>query len=305
MNTHDVPAWEYFKLYFGAQGERADAFVIELHRRMTAVPMMQKWFYMRYIDEAGFHIRLRFLPDPGAQQVVSQTVRRECGEMLNRMYEFLPSAYLPMVTLPDYIVDSMPAPKTNTHLRIEVDTYVPESEKYGSHAAIPISEDVFHLSSDLAGQILADEAAELYSRKTLAPWLMHESAIAFPVHRRNDFWLQYSLYWLGGDSPAAQDWRTRFNNKAQELRDGGYPVLAPEHELPVQAAEILRRWRAGLTDAARAYKAMGESSNTRPDVLSLNFAHLMMNRLGIGTLEESYLATLLDGEQGVAVEAAA
>lgn len=305
MIAHDVPTWEYFKLYFGHQGERADAYLIELCRRMSANDSLQKWFFLRYVDESGFHVRLRFLPRSGRQAEGSQSVRRDCGELLDRMYEFLPSTYRPMVSLPEYLSSDVNVPPTDAQLRIVTDTYVPEAEKYGSPAAIVIAESVFHLSSELAGRVLADEAANRYSRKTLAPWLMHEPEAAFPAHRYADYWAQYSLYWLGGDSPAAQDWRRRFRSKAEELRDAGQGVCTPEAELPPEAADVVRRWRAGLVEAARAYRALGEGSETRPDVLSLNFAHLMMNRLGIATLEEAYLATLLEVSEDVPVEAAA
>lgn len=305
MSTNDLPSWGYFKLYFGNQGERADAFLEALCRRMMANEHVQKWFFLRYVDESGFHVRLRFLPKQGMQARATQVVRRDCGDMLDRMYEFLLSTYRPMVTLPDHIVVDVQVPQVDARLRIVTDTYVPEADKYGTPAAIAIAESVFQLSSELAGRILSDETADRYSRKTIAPWLMHEPNAAFPAHRYDDYWRQYGLYWLGGDTPAARDWRGRFRRKAEELRDAGYAVLAPEAALPPEAADVVRRWRAGLVELANAYKMLGDGSDAKPDVLSLNFAHLMMNRLGIATLEESYLATLLEASSEAPVDDAA
>ncbi len=297
MDSTSGPSWEYLKLYFGTQSERADAFLAELCRRMSASRSIDKWFFLRYVDETGFHVRLRFLPKAGEQEHTSALVRRDCGEMLDRMYDFLPGTYRPMVSLPDYMTDGVEVPQVDPRLRIASDAYVPESDKYGRGEALAIAEGVFHLSSTLAGRILRDEEAGLYSRKTLAPWLMHEPAAAFPSRRAAEYWAQYSLYWLGGDSPAAQDWRQRFKLKADELREAGHPVLQAEAELPREAAGVVRDWRAGLLEAARGYRALGDGAGVRRDVLSLNFSHLMMNRLGIATLEESYLATLLEMAQ--------
>ncbi len=304
MNDQDSSSWDYLKLYFGQQAERADAFLVALCRQMAANDAIQSWFYLRYVDEGGFHVRLRFLAHGDRREEAVQRVRAECGALLDRIYDFLPNTYRPMVTLPDYLSGDVALPKTDPRLRIETDTYVPEADKYGSRAGIRIAERLFHLSSELAGIVLADEARNRYSRKTLAPWLMHDAAAAFPARQHADYWSQYSLYWLGGDSAAAQDWLARFRRKAVALREAGQPVCTPEDAMPAEAAAVVRRWRAGLAEAARAYRTLADGSDARPDVLSLNFSHLMMNRLGIATLEESMLAALLQASRDVSMVAA-
>jgi len=296
MSDSNEQNWSYLKLYPGNQVDRADNFIVDLTQRMTANELLHKWFYLRYIDETGFHIRLRFLAQPGEQENAARRVREQCTGMLNRLYEYLPSTYRPMVTLPEFITQEA-TPPVDARLRIEDDKYLPEYEKYGRACAMPIAEGVFHLSSMLAGQVLADESAGLYSRKSIAPWLMREADRAFPTAVHPDYWRQYSLYWLGGDTPAANDWRGRFARKGMELRDRNVSILPREADLPREALTVLERWRSGLKDAARAYASLKDNAGARSDVLSLNFSHLMLNRLGIATLEESYLAALLEIEQ--------
>lgn len=292
MSAHHESPWLYFKLYFGEQMVRADNFLIDLGARLTSQASIAKWFYIRYVDDSGFHIRLRVLPaDAAERQSVQELVHCTCVDMLDRIYEYLPTTYQPMVTLPGY--EDQVVSFRESRLGVVLDTYVPEREKYGTDAALPIAESVFHLSSELAVRVLADEQRGLYSRKTLLPWLMHECNEAFPTSEHANFWDGYSLYWLGGASPAASDWRRRFAQKAEELRDAGFAVLAAEESLPDAAQAVITRWRAGLREASRAYAALGDGSNDRPDVLSLNFSHLTMNRLGVATLEEAYLAALL------------
>lgn len=303
MSDSNESSWTYIKIYFGTQAERADNFIVDLAQRMQSNAAVLKWFYLRYVDETGFHVRLRYVARPDRQDEANRSVRADCTDMLNHMYEYLPSTYRPMVSLPEFITRDI-APVVDPRLRLEDDKYVPEYEKYGRAVAMPIAENLFHASSEIAGQILADEAAGLYTRKAVAGWLMNEPNEAFPTVVHADYWRQYSLYWLGGDSPAAGDWRLRFTRKGAELRDRGQPVLPDESALPAEAVAVIERWRRSLAIAARDYAALKDRGGARPDVLSLNFSHLMMNRLGIATLEEAYLAALLESAQAIPMQEA-
>lgn len=295
MNEATAESWIYFKLYLGSKADRADNLLIDLCQRMMANTHLQRWFYLRFLDEQGFHIRLRALPNPGMAEAAQLSVNRDAASVLERLHSFLPSTYQTMVSLPEYTMDAA-TPDLNLRVLLESDEYQPEVDKYGSADAVAVAEQVFHGSSELAFHILEDEANGHYSRKTLAPWLMFEPQNIMPAKEFNDYWCQYSLYWLGGESPAADDWRQKFHRKAEDLKLQGFDVLAPEAELPSQAQAVLNRWRGVLGEAATAF-AKVDSPVARPDVLSLNLSHLMMNRLGIATLEESYLAALLEARE--------
>lgn len=291
MNDSVASRWIYLKLYPGTQMERADRFIPEVCRRMTANEHLERWFFLRYVDEAGFHVRVRGLPRLGHETAARETMHEDCAEVLDHLYEYLPSTYQPMVSPPAHLMPD-DTPPADPRLRLIYDNYMPEWDKFGGEKGVAIAEALFHASSLLAGRILADEARGLYHRKTLAPALMHAANEAFPTAEHSDYWIQYALYWLGGDSPAARDWLQRFAAKRNELAAAGRSVLPSRDELPSAAIEVLDRWRAELATAAAAYAA-GEATVRGADVLSLNFAHLMMNRLGIAALEESYLAALL------------
>lgn len=289
--------WIYYKLYLGSKAECADAVLVDFCQRMMANPLLEKWFYLRFLDEQGFHIRLRALAHEGQRGAAEQTLREDCLKVLDQLHEFLPSTYQAMVSLPDY---AMPAsPVSDARVFFEADVYQRETDKYGSEEAVAVAEDLFHISSELAYHILDDEAQGHYSRKTLAPCLMHAAQQAFPSPEFDDYWRQISLYWLGGESPAANDWRQRFLRKAEELKAGGYSIITPDDQLPPQAQAVMTRWRAVLAQTAQRLAQLS-SPVARADVLSLNFSHLMMNRLGIATLEESYLACLLEATEVMA-----
>ena len=118
MNDSNDRNWIYLKLYFGTQAERADNFIADMAQRMAAIDAIRKWFYLRYIDESGFHVRLRFLAHPGREQEAEHAVRVQCTDMMNRMYEYLPSTYRPMVSLPEFITQDI-KPVVDPRLRIE------------------------------------------------------------------------------------------------------------------------------------------------------------------------------------------
>ncbi len=288
--------WIYLKLHLGAQARRADALLADLGRRMSANPHLERWFYLRFVDEDGFHIRLRALPIAAVRQAALARLEHDCTDMLDHIYDYVPGTYEPMVRLPDYLVAEPPAP--TGRVRFTTDRYAPEYEKFGQGGGMAAAEALFHASSVLASRILAAEAAGQLSRKTIAPWLMHAVYDAFPSVPRAEFWRQYSFYWLGGESPAAQDWRDRFARKAAALQASGI-ALRDADALGSAGHDIQAAWEAGLADAAAAYGRLPAHEQGRTDVLCLNFAHLMLNRLGIATLEEAYLATLLEAFEQV------
>ncbi len=64
-------------------------------------------------------------------------------------------------------------------------------------------------------------------------------------------------------------------------------------ELPAEATALVERWRACLQPAAAAYARIAGLDQTN-QTLAVNFIHLMNNRLGFMSLEESYLGVLLE-----------
>ncbi len=281
--------WIYLKLYLGSQIDRADAFVVEMANTLATADAIDRWFYLRFIDDDGFHIRLRVLPKPRHGDEVAAFLSHDIAPLLDRLYRLLPSSYAPMVSLPDYL--EAEAPPQGQRVRLLQEPYEPEHDKYGSGTSMEICEDLFCISSALAARVLADEAAGVYSRKSLAPWLMYETNRALPSFETQRFWRDYSLYWLGGDGPAAQDWRARFIRKSDELAAMDDDVL---DDLPAEGEAIVAEWRAALMQARARLDALPAAERPDNDVLSVNIAHLTNNRLGIAMLEEAYLATLLE-----------
>jgi thiopeptide-type bacteriocin biosynthesis protein len=294
MTNPNAPQnWMYFKLYLGASMTRCDQVLIHLAQMIESQILFDKWFYIRYFDDTGFHVRIRLLPVDGNEKQASDAANVILATLIKKMTSYPASTYLAMVTPPGMSSDTwMPPGKDGG--RSVPDQYAPEHEKYGGKTGMPIAEQLFMHSSQIAVAVMADEAAERYSRKTLVPCLMRACLEAFRPAPTDKFWNQYSLFWLGGDSPAAQDWRQKFLAKGEELRSSGVPVCTSDAELHPSALAHLNKWRSALAQARSDYDARQGEHGATLDVLCFNFVHLMNNRLGLTSLEEPFMGTLLE-----------
>jgi len=288
-NLRRHPDWIYFKLYLGEAGDRCDSFLIELVAEFLELSGIERWFYLRYIDDQGFHLRLRFQTDLRQFPDVSERVWEVCDKALRKLPALPPSDYFPMVPPPGDVVDFPPS----KGIRIEINHYEPELDKFGGKRGMPIAEELFETSSKIAVSVLRNEARGELSRKTIAPCFMQAVADAF-THSNAEFWKNYSLYWLGSNSPASHDFREHFFAKGRSLRADGIPILSPPDTLPAHVGVLLKDWDSHLHMAASSYKRAGVFGQVSPEVLAFNFAHLMNNRLGLYSLEEAYLAALLE-----------
>lgn len=285
--------WMYYKLYLGQYTNRADQVLIELARRIETGRRFSQWFFLRYLDDSGLHLRVRLLAAPGSQAGAQEAAEATIAAVLDAMPGYAATEHLAMVTPPGMDQREMGATLSKGGVRFVPDTYQPEYDKYGGPAGMPIAEEVFMASSQVAVKVMADEAAGHYSRKGLVPHLMRACLEALRPGTAEQFWGRYCMFWLGGESPAASDWRQRFLAKGEDLRRNGVEVCPPDAELDPRALVHLNRWRSALAHAAVDYRERAEETGAAFDVLCFNFAHLMNNRLGLTALEEAYMATLL------------
>jgi thiopeptide-type bacteriocin biosynthesis protein len=302
MNTYTkgvgLGDWVYVKLYLGQAIDRMDHLIVKLGEAVPRLQNVGAWFYIRYFDEDGIHLRLRARAVRGAETQVREDLGRLCSQSLNNLHELLPSSYYPMVVPVGFDQARLAARAgggAHNDTRIVSDQYEPEHDKYGGAVGVRFAEEVFEASSDIATAILADETRGLYSRKDLVPRLMSEAVQAFrPANEDAGFWREYSYYRRGGHTPAADDRREKFLRKGRELDEQGVAVVAEPAALHPTARAHVEHWKHALAEAQARYAEMHEVTQASNEVLAFNFAHLMNNRLGITSLEESYMATLLE-----------
>ena len=284
-----VSDWVYLKVYLGEAHDRCDALIVSLLPELLRLPGIERWFFLRYLDERGFHLRLRFRAQSERTSELNEQATRVCQKSLRQLLSLPPSDYYPMVPPSGKIFEVPPSATTG----IETDRYEPEYDKFGGARGMPIAEELFEASSRIALDALREEDRGTLSRKTIAPCLMQVLADAFGSDTA-EFWQDYSFYWLGSRTPFADDARERFFAKGQMLHDDGIPIVPPSQTLHDSAREIVEKWRHYVRSAASAYTRAGDLGDVTPDVLAFNFAHLMNNRLGLYATDEAYLGALLE-----------
>lgn len=286
--------WVYVKLYLGRVVDRMDRLLVELGAEPVLSERARSWFYIRYVDDRGIHIRVRARARDSDRENLNVALIDACARCLNALPGYPPGDYHPTVVMPGFAAGV--AAVTHAHNDVDVveARYEPETDKFGERPAMDIAERVFDTSSRVAVDILRMEDRGELSRKGLVPILMHEVCAAFIARDAHaSFWNEYSYYWLNGRSPAAEDWQRKFGAKYDELRRLGIAIVPGDADLESRAKQRVARWRDCLRAAADAYAEASGHGDGGPEVLAFNFAHLMNNRLGLAALEEAYMAALL------------
>jgi thiopeptide-type bacteriocin biosynthesis protein len=262
-----VTQWIYLKLVHspGPRGELTDALLLncvgpawaELRDNSAA----NGWFFLRYLDTDGFHLRLRVRP-VGDLQVAD--------------------------------VRAVLARWTTVHahpVRLLVATYEPEFEKYGGVDGVCAAEEQFRVSSEFAliclGQTTGSWGARLMLAAHAMRWVV--AAITDDEASQRAAIGAYSAYWRavnpGSDQPAeelADLWR--------RLRGSEHMLLA---EFGLETA--YRAWQSGTHAAVSRLLRLREDSmlSVDPMTVGLNLTHTFHNRLGLSLASELAIARLL------------
>ena len=257
-DVSSTDAWVYVKLYLGRTLDRMDRLLIALGDEPTLQERARQWFYIRYVDERGVHVRLRALSREGDREGLQSALIDRAVRRLGELNAHPPGDYSPLVTAPGFELALDRLSAAHHDVNVIEDRYEPETDKFGERPAMEVAERLFHESSRLAVQVLGEEERGRMSRKDVVPALMAEVCRAFmPEDRAPAFWSEYSYYWLNGHSPAAEDWRQTFARKGDELQQRGIPILPDEAALATPVRELLGACRRCVQEAAAAYANYG------------------------------------------------
>lgn len=283
--------WISLHVHAGAHPDAMDYFIATGIPGVLAGGELLRWFFVRMIDEEGFHLRLRLRPRPGERARFQRAALVACHRALDGVGALGASRYRPLVQSPGAFD---PAWLERNPVAVREGAYEPELEKYGGEPGIPIAEELFHISSRIAVQVVRADLAGEFSRKTLAPGLMATTRDVFGFRNPATFWREYAMYWLGGDCAFARDMKDRFLAQAELLDRRSTAVIAPPSELPAPARALLEEWEDALRRAHRLYRRSRTFQEFPSPQIGFHFIHTMNNRLGLVPLEEAYLATLLE-----------
>ena len=112
--------WVYLKIYCGTL--TADQLLRlelpQLVQQMKEAQLIQQWFFIRYQDEGGYHLRVRFR---------AEALQSDIFQYINQ-------------ALYDYLVSHK--------IKLIYDTYIAEEQRYGGKETMPLCEQIFHYDSE-------------------------------------------------------------------------------------------------------------------------------------------------------------
>ncbi|MBT2365431.1 thiopeptide-type bacteriocin biosynthesis protein [Streptomyces sp. ISL-10] len=239
----------------------------------------RKWFFVRYADMTGPHIRLRFHGSPRAMDECYAIARHLWREEAART-----PARGEVERLHPRAEEVIPA---QGQRRLSFGLYGREHAYYGQPAAVDIAEALFQASSELSLEIVAATGADRARRARLAVQVMRGCLGELGAAQRERFWRLHWQHWtaaLGGDlaqlrqaEDIAAQWQPTLTEDAVADAD------RDESPLAVAAAELGRT----LADGVR--RALNADPAARASRLLLMQLHMTLNRLGFLPLEEAVL----------------
>ena len=276
--------------------------VAPLVQRLFAANEIHRFFFVRYADAGGPHLRLRldFARDGRA------------GEVEERLRGAVDEFYAVEV--------ATNRASTREQPEIRAVDYVPELERYGGHHAIVAAEDLFYLSSRIALEIVAgslssgpavpqDHETRRLGKALLMAVILgrsffdHTAAVAAFLERYSGFY-----FWL-----VARDIRDPAILRRQLGEESAreVPALRPAIGSLLMTLDgrqglgvpLLDRWHRGCLATRRALRKL--IADRRLELVTSDaggvgslesiigsYLHLHHNRLGLGIPQEVHLAHL-------------
>jgi thiopeptide-type bacteriocin biosynthesis protein len=283
--------WHYYKIYIGANLDALDFVITDCLAVALDSLDRDSWFFLRYVDEGGLHLRLRIRLPGSEGSPVEREVYRALHDGLSLLSQRVPSTHVPLVSF-----DGHPAAPAmeGSPVHCSRDRYVPELDVFGGESGMGIAEEVFCVSSDIARKVLVLESRGEFNRKDCVLPFFVEALKAFLNGAAFiEFLERYATFWLSGN-PDIGTYKSAFAEKAYAILDEGVEIIPALTPQDIELQSLIARWRKTLRNAHERYKKdCPVYTPVLADTLAFYFIHLMNNRLGFTTLDESYLAVLL------------
>jgi thiopeptide-type bacteriocin biosynthesis protein len=299
--------------------------VDELRRRK----LIQRYFFIRYWLE-GSHVRLRLLPAEGvAPEAMKAVLEPAIEDFLRRrpaLYRYDDESHQPFYktlfvgeygeekwweTYPD---GRMPFRPNNS---LHYIAYEPEYHRYGGPAGVEVAEWHFEHSSDAVLRILGETNAHVrpillgQSVRLTLPFLYtfleDDARVELFLRRYVQYWQQAYHKELADLSPfdkpyarLAEELRQRIDEIRRHVVYGQPAALLEldrawlEHlrELRVRLEKLVDSQELVLPDAGGAMTPVSDRRDALNRLMG-SYIHMMNNRMGVGTGDETYLAYLL------------
>lgn len=286
---HNADDWLCFNIY-PEQGAQLDEVIRHLVRPIRDLVRADRdfrgWFFVRYIDQRGPHIRLRLQGSARMRHELATAV----GALIESRLPQLPPGH----TRRQILTNPHQPPLPVSAHGYTLETYQPEYVKYGGHAGVEIAERLFEASSEITLRALAlEQPASLDPLLLAAAFAESGLSKTHPeASARERFLRRYLWYWSGQNRPGANDIRLSLEREVERR------LAETSQDLAALTANAMLR---GLVDEyGRAFddtlSSLAQAAGhvlAQPGHLCFDYIHMNNNRLGILPVEEAYLAALL------------
>lgn len=267
--------WWYVRAYPGHPDlmDEASRTLLPWLRDLAIRENAPKWFFARYWDMAGHHLRLRIqCSADGADRIHAQ------ADELTTLIASLGNPAEPDRIVPGSVPQGLPAAK-----RIRTCLYAPELAKYGGARGVAIAEELFTASTAWYVDNNLAELSPLFDRAALAAHYMSSLVrTALPGEQQKQFWTAHRHQWgrqLRMAVPIQDDLRNLLSRTAGGVRDASSAGI-----------HLRRGLDEHVTAVARTLDQAEEDGNPvpRPELL-LQYLHMDLNRWGFVPAEECLL----------------
>jgi thiopeptide-type bacteriocin biosynthesis protein len=277
---------------------------------------LAEWFFIRYW-EGGPHLRLRFKLTRTASAVALRAALTEAAQGYLSTTPVTREAYYSAHAFDGEALDTASLSWYDEGSVVAIE-YQPEWVRYGGAAAMAVSEQLFHVSSEIALALArkTDSTLEQHLASALGLMLASAQALSSSAQANETFFHHYAEFWRNYNDDALLAERQAAQQPLAPVRAR---VAAVVEQLQAPTAKTPERiWWQALQRAQAQWRELyqrgvlispldGAAVTTEADyqlatqlILSSQI-HMMNNRLGIIPAQECYLARLLTGAlQGVA-----
>ncbi|WP_176087354.1 thiopeptide-type bacteriocin biosynthesis protein [Virgibacillus dokdonensis] len=281
--------WVYYKIYFPEE-KYIDYFVenimSKLYKELKSNEKVQKWFFIKFIDETGNHIRLRL-------QVYNEDLDFVCNYIEEDLEKKLPEVLEVNITTKERILPLEDVENSSglNDCFYELDIYEPEIEKYGGSIGVTYAEDIFEISSNLTLDFMHYINKDRIDRYTIGLLTMAEFMnTCLEQNKVSSFLMNYISYWIGANySDKGLMYRDSFLKAGQKRIETTKLI---KDSLPEVLIRKIEEFAKDINKVVE--RVISDQKVPQPiEELCFHYIHMMNNRLGIWPVEEAYLAALL------------
>lgn len=275
MNSGSDMDWLYMRAYpeLPTLVDAAAKSLVPWLASVAAEEGATKWFFMRYLDMTGQHLRMRLYCSTDGVDRISNRF----DEVRHILSQLDRSEAESKRLIPGASFDNLPG-----GVKVNTSVYSPELDKYGGVHGVDLAEQLFTYSTGWFCRGNVSSLDPLHERSILAAEIMVKSvALVFPDSQK-EFWRSHQKKWsfhLRSAIPNRDDLMTSLEDINSKIRID----LSTEQEHLRLSEQLALRLKTTVDRAENLDLTRSKQE------LFLEYLHMEMNRLGFLPAEECAL----------------